>query len=288
MHVKSSVFAHRLFEAYAPVLASRFKTIYYRFSDGIYLWRGKALRGPWAINWMRRHLSKFWKVVNDCDAIAKSDARYLGPLQGRYETIYARCEPHESPRADAAPTGRLLWASRVAVEKRPELVAKIVDGVRAAGIDLVVEAYGRPDPDIMPSELFASDAIRYRGAFSSFSELPVEHFDAFVYTSAYDGLPNILLEALSAGLPVIAPDVGGIREAVIDGVTGWLVQGDDDEAVVQGYVTAIVAMYRDWPASREMASNGIRLIEQQHGADTFSKRVAEAFRLGDSVVQKVA
>ncbi|WP_410963352.1 glycosyltransferase, partial [Salmonella sp. SAL4455] len=48
-----------------------------------------------------------------------------------------------------------------------------------------------------------------------------------LYTSRYDGLPNILLEATAAGLPIVAPDVGGIAE-FLNNETGYLVGADAD------------------------------------------------------------
>ena len=51
----------------------------------------------------------------------------------------------------------------------------------------------------------------------------------FVLNSSYEGLPHVVLEAMSAGTPVVATDVGGTGEVVEDGVTGMLIpDGDDD------------------------------------------------------------
>ncbi|MCA1748723.1 MAG: glycosyltransferase, partial [Sphingomonadales bacterium] len=52
-------------------------------------------------------------------------------------------------------------------------------------------------------------------------------FDIFWQTSASEGLPNALIEAQFAGLPVIAFDVGGVGETFIDGETGVLVPSGD-------------------------------------------------------------
>ena len=54
----------------------------------------------------------------------------------------------------------------------------------------------------------------------------------FVLTSRYEGLPLSILEAMSAGLPVVSTDVGGISEAVLQGKTGLLVPRGDLAAMV--------------------------------------------------------
>ena len=55
----------------------------------------------------------------------------------------------------------------------------------------------------------------------------------FVLPSNWEGFPLTILEAMRAGLPVIASDVGGVREAVVDGVTGYLVPRDDVQALAE-------------------------------------------------------
>ncbi|WP_212749081.1 glycosyltransferase family 4 protein [Marinobacter shengliensis] len=57
--------------------------------------------------------------------------------------------------------------------------------------------------------------------------------DALVLVSRWEGLPLTVLEAMRAGLPVIASDVGGVGEAVGHGVTGFLVPRDSKPALIE-------------------------------------------------------
>jgi glycosyltransferase involved in cell wall biosynthesis len=62
----------------------------------------------------------------------------------------------------------------------------------------------------------------------------LEAAQIFVLCSNYEGLPLSVLEAMSAGLPVVSTDVGGIREAVIHGESGFLVpRGDMQRMIVR-------------------------------------------------------
>jgi glycosyltransferase involved in cell wall biosynthesis len=69
--------------------------------------------------------------------------------------------------------------------------------------------------------------------------------DAFLHPSLSEGLPNVVLEAMACGLPVVVTDVGGVREAVRDGVEGLLVPPRDPQAAA----AALVRLWRD-PALR--------------------------------------
>lgn len=63
--------------------------------------------------------------------------------------------------------------------------------------------------------------------------------DLFVLSSRTEALPNVLLEAQLAGVPVVAYDVGGVAETMIDGVTGRLVKQDSAEALSDAIVGAL-------------------------------------------------
>ncbi|MET3010229.1 glycosyltransferase [Stenotrophomonas koreensis] len=289
LHVKSSGFAHRLLDSYAPVMSASFRVVYYRFCDGTYSWGGKIRRGPWGIGVMRKHLQGFWRVVTDCHATLSEDQRFLGPVPS-YEVVYAKCDTTRAVDFQRAPKKRLLWASRVDAQKRPERVVEIAAALSDAGIDVEIDAYGSADPGVNPEAIFtgAGKKVCFCGGFSAVSDLPLEKYDAFLYTSDFDGLPNILLEMLGAGLPAIAPDVGGICEAVIDRVTGKLVSAADEKSLVAAYVNAVKEIYGDWNATLQSGLRASELVQNQHGPVEFSRRVAEALDLACLNSRKVS
>lgn len=65
--------------------------------------------------------------------------------------------------------------------------------------------------------------------------------DLFVLSSRTEALPNTLLEAQAAGVPVIAFDIGGISETMLDGITGWLVREETAEAIGERVLAALTA-----------------------------------------------
>jgi glycosyltransferase involved in cell wall biosynthesis len=99
-----------------------------------------------------------------------------------------------------------------------------------------------------------------KGSYASFEALPLERFGAFLYTSHFDGLPNVLLSAGAAGLPIVAPAVGGIAE-LVNGETGWLIGRPEDTAA---YVEALRHIRSD-PAEAARRTAAMRgLLDERH------------------------
>jgi L-malate glycosyltransferase len=67
----------------------------------------------------------------------------------------------------------------------------------------------------------------------------INNYDVFLISSVQEGFPYTLIEALSAGVMVISTDVGGIKEALIDGENGYLVRSKDPMALAKAMEKAI-------------------------------------------------
>jgi len=105
-------------------------------------------------------------------------------------------------------------------------------------------------------------------SFFEFTREPVyiyERIDVLALSSLYkEGLPNVLLEAMSMATPVVSSRMAGVPEVVINGETGFMVEpGNKDELSA-----AIVNLCTDKVLLKQMGENGRRMMEEK-----FDKRV---------------
>jgi len=95
--------------------------------------------------------------------------------------------------------------------------------------------------------------------------------DVAVLSSKSEGFSNSVLEYMGAGLPVVATDVGGNREAIIEGQTGFLVESGDHEAMAK----CILLLLMDPDKARQMGKIG-RERTEQHFSDVAQLHNTEA------------
>lgn len=103
--------------------------------------------------------------------------------------------------------------------------------------------------------------------------------DLFVLLSDWEGLPLSILEAMRSGLPIIASDVGGVKEAVTDSVNGYLVPKNDEEELLH----RLSHLLSDSSLRRDMGNESRRLFEEKF---TFHKMLTKTDRLYSKVIQE--
>lgn len=128
---------------------------------------------------------------------------------------------------------------------------------------LVGDGIRRPWVEALAREQGLGGAVTFTGFRSDVAEL-LGAMDCFVLASTRtEGVPQSLLQAFAARVPVVASRVGGIPEVVRDGETGLLVPPGDSEALAR----AILAVLAEPRAAAERATRARRLVEERfsHG-----------------------
>jgi len=93
--------------------------------------------------------------------------------------------------------------------------------------------------------------------------------DVVALTSINEGTPVSLIEALAAGVPVVATAVGGVPDVVVDGETGYLVEAGD----VKGLAEAIIELLRNPERAKEMGSAGREAVYPRFATQTLIANV---------------
>lgn len=99
-----------------------------------------------------------------------------------------------------------------------------------------------------------------------------------ILTSVAEGFSNSILEYMSAKLPVVATNVGGASEAVIKGITGFLVESDDDEAMADH----LIKLLQNPEKARKMGEAGRAIVEEKFSCAAQLEKTLELYELKSS------
>jgi glycosyltransferase involved in cell wall biosynthesis len=102
-------------------------------------------------------------------------------------------------------------------------------------------------------------------------------FDALVLSSVSrsEGIPTVILEAMACGLPVIATDVGAVREVLVSGEAGLLVPPEEADQLAD----AILRVAREPDLAARMGARGRQLVEQRYELERCADRHLRAYEL---------
>jgi glycosyltransferase involved in cell wall biosynthesis len=137
---------------------------------------------------------------------------------------------------------KLLYVGRISREKNLHIFPEIMKRLKAArkDIHLIIVGEGPYMPE-MKAMLDGTDVtftgyLKGRDLSQAYASS-----DLFIFPSTTDTFGNVVIEAQASGLPVIVTDVGGPRENILDGSTGYIVPADD----IDGFVSRILEIYDD-------------------------------------------
>ena len=90
---------------------------------------------------------------------------------------------------------------------------------------------------------------------------------------ASEGVPQSILQAMAMGKPVVASDVGAIKEVVFDGKTGFLVKPKNPKLIAE----SVVALYKNPEMLKEFGKEGRRLIEENYSMEKMLDKIKSLY-----------
>lgn len=245
--------------------------------------RGENLKYIRLRRWMAAFIAKYIVVSPDLqhwleDRVRIRPSKVLYIANGIDPAVFKATRASAGPRkllGDLAPTGTLLIGNVARLDKVKDQAGLISafkllrETIGEENVDcrLAIAGAGPQQAELQQQieQLGLNGVVRLLGNRSDVAELLAE-CDVFVLSSIAEGMPVTLLEAMAAGLPVVATDVGGIASMVQDGVTGTLVPAGDPHALARALGTYL------------MSEN----LRRRHG-EAGCARVATRFSLGAMV-----
>lgn len=275
IHVRQCYFGETFLQKYGRALEEH-RIICYYFCEDSRPISGFSFAHPWSFSFVEENIDYIDTVVADNAFICRTDQARLGVPPQKWRvlpTLMNPALPAEEALARTHVAGdRILWASRMSWQKRPSLLRPIAEVLGRLRPELSIDVHGIGTEDFDPAVLSGLPNVRYWGAYSDFSAIvKPEHF-VFAYTSLFDGIPTVLLEAASAGLPVIAPDVPAIDEFIVNEETGLLLASlIDDEAMAEAYARAIIRLSDDPSLQRRLVAEAHAKVIAGHSTAPYTK-----------------
>ena len=224
----------------------------------------------------------------------EANVRSLGARfpRGRAEIVLARrglrrLPPLPGPKEDGDPAGRevrLLSVGRLVEKKgqRHQIDACLALARRGRRFRLRILGEGplRPTLEVQIARAGLGESVELSGECTPAAvDAAYGWADVFWHTGIVDsqgdrdGLPNVVPEAMSHGLPVISSAAGGAAEAVHDGETGLIVDPADAEALA----AAVERLASDAPLRERLGKNGRAWVQENFLAEVNTRRLARAF-----------
>jgi len=219
------------------------------------------------------------KFVNVSSRCGRDHEDWLELETGTISTVYTSLLPGTIRAVAAAEAARYRahlgflpdtplvgTVMRLEVPKDPNLWLETAHEIVKARPDVRFLVAGNGNMKAMMEQRLESlgldGVVRLTGAAVDVS-LIYAALDVFLITSTAEGLPNTVVEAQAAGRPVVATDVGGTREAVLDGITALVV----DDRSAPALARAVLTILSDPAWLVRAAARGPEFVAQRFGYD---------------------
>lgn len=129
------------------------------------------------------------------------------------------------------------------------------------------------DLEMQAQDLKISDQVRFLGLREDVPEI-LSILDLFVLPSINEGMGRALLEAMALAIPVVATDVGGTSDLVIDGKTGLLVRPQDPRALA----SAMLNLLNNKTLAKQLAEQGKRWVVPKFSSEEMVRKTDDLYQ----------
>ncbi len=240
------------------------------FSDGI-PWSRKSFAIPTEA--LIGRITTRFIVVSEADREVAARFHVTRPAQVRVIHNGVRDVPQRAA-PDAPGRVDLTMVARMATPKDHALLLRALVGIEGDFcLQFVGDGPDRAAIEALAGELGVAGRIAFLGKRLDVADvLAASHVGVLI--SKQEGFPLVVLEAMRAGLPVLASDVGGIREAVEDQHTGLLVARGDEA----GLRRALRRLIQDPPLRRRLGDAGRSAFLARFTAAEMATQTAAVYR----------
>jgi glycosyltransferase involved in cell wall biosynthesis len=238
------------------------------------------------------HLSMFYRVLQPLRRNIFKNARSIcAPSQGLKE-LSEHADPYlvevipngvdlELFRPDPAvrpKTLTLLSVGRLHAQKNVAYLLKIVAAIRdtlktPVTATIVGDGPERPNLEQLAADLGITNSVRFAGWLDRAAVRNAYQSATFlIHASTYEGMSNVILEALASGLPVAASQIPGNTELVEPGVNGFLLEPETEPAKAAEVICSLFSNQAQWENLSQGARSTIESsFSWNHAADLYEK-----------------
>jgi glycosyltransferase involved in cell wall biosynthesis len=159
------------------------------------------------------------------------------------------------------------YVARMNVQKGHRLFLQVLGDLRRRGVPvkacLVGDGHLRDDLERCARDLDIADVVEFVGLVNNVDDY-MQAFDIVALFSSREGMPNVVLEAMAAGRPIVATSVGSIVDLVQDGVTGLVI----DDHSVAALSSAAERLIRDGTLRQQFGQRAAEHIREHYSIDS--------------------
>lgn len=168
---------------------------------------------------------------------------------------------------------RWLWISRIEPYKGTKILAAIARMRPADSFELFGPIYGN-----LENQNLEAPNILYKGIIENIENADLSSYEGFVFTSYFEGMPNVVLEMSQHAIPLVLADVGGLRGTYNDKAAMFVTHQDNEAETATVFSEALDAVScMDEDIIKRMVVSAYEQAATRHSPEAYIKNVKRVF-----------